>query len=80
MVLVPFFNEFQKALTCEHYIDDLVKGLAGLSMSPVPAGPRVKHHLVEIEDSGRTRTGWNTKKEEKGKEIEICTIVKIVET
>ena len=57
MVHVPFFNEFQKALTCEHYIDDLVKGLAGLSMSPVPAGPRVKHHLVEIEDSGRTRTG-----------------------
>ena len=60
MVNVPFFNQFQKAPTCEHYIDGLVKRMAGLSVSPAPAGPRVKCHLADIEDS-----------EEEQKQVEI---------
>ena len=50
MVNALFFNQFQKVPTCEHYIDGLVK-MAGLSVSPAPAGPRVKGRLADIEDS-----------------------------
>ena len=51
MVNALFFNQFQKVPTCEHYIDGLAKRMAGLSVSPAPAGPRVKGRLADIEDS-----------------------------
>lgn len=37
--------------TCEHYIDSLVKSMAGLSMSPAPVTPKAKPRLVDMEDS-----------------------------
>ena len=50
MVEVPFFHDFQEEPTCEHYIEGLLKSMARLSVSPAPAGPRVKWCLVEMED------------------------------
>ena len=62
MVHVPFFHEFQKALTCEHYIEALVKSMAGLSISLAPAEARVKRRLVEIQDSDEEEESVKTPK------------------
>ena len=65
MVDVPFFNEFQKAPTCERYIESLVKSMAGLSVSVPTPEPGVKRHLVDIEDSDEEEQSVETPKKKK---------------
>ena len=50
MVNVPFFSTFQKAPTCEHYIDALVQSMAGLTIPQPPTPASTKWRLVETED------------------------------
>ena len=66
MVDVPFFHEFQKVPTCERYIESLVKGMAGLSVSATIPEPGVKRCLVEIEDSDEEEQ-WVEKPKKKKK-------------
>ena len=65
MVDVPFFNEFQKAPTCERYIESLVKSMAGLSVSAPTPEQGVKRRLLDIEDSGEEEQPVETPKKKK---------------
>ena len=67
MVDVPFFNEFQKAPTCERYIESLVKSMAGLSVSAPTPEPGVKRRLVDIEDSDEEEQPVETPKRKKSR-------------
>ena len=51
MVNMPFFNNFQKSLTCDNYIDGIVKSMAGLSVSPSSSISTIKGRLIDIEES-----------------------------
>ena len=65
MVNVPFFNEFQKSRTCNHYIDGLVKSMTGLPMSPALVTPKTKHRVIDIEDSDQNEEEIETPKKKK---------------
>ena len=71
MVNVPFFSTFQKALTCEHYIDALVQSKAGLLILQPATPANTKRGLVEIDSEegdrfrGRQSSGGNAKKKKK---------------
>ena len=75
MVDVPFFNEFQKAPTCERYIESLVRSMAGLSVSAPTPEPGVKRQLMDIEDSEEeeraTETPRKKKKAKKSRSVDL---------
>ena len=75
MVDVPFFNEFQKAPTCDRYIESLVKSMSGLSVSAPTPEPGLKRRLVDMEDSEEevrpTETPRKKKKAEKSRSLEL---------
>ena len=64
---VPFFRTFQKAPTCEYYIDALVQSMAGLTISQSATPASAKWRLVEIEDSEEDEAVVETPKKKKKK-------------
>ena len=68
MVNVPFFSTFQKAPTCEHYIDALVQSMAGLTISQPPTPASTKWRSVEIEDLEEDGTVVETPKKKRTKQ------------
>ena len=75
MVDVPLFNEFQKAPTCDRYIESLVKSMSGLSVSAPKPEPGLKRRLVDMEDSEEevrpTETPRKKKKAKKSRSLEL---------